>query len=76
MLIPVYLRREPTTDRLIREAALPASAKLDVVAYRDAECQVPFARWSWFYRNRPTRAFRRVTLNCFVWRAVWLEDLA
>lgn len=75
MLLPVYLRREPTTDRVLREFH-PDTKKRDVVAYRDPECSQPYARWSWWYRNNPTRAYKRVTLNCWTWRVVWLPDLA
>lgn len=77
MLLPLFLRREPTTDSLLRSHIdrLPRNARRDVVAYRDRACTIPAARWNWFYSNRPTRAFRRVTFNCYQWRAVWLPDL-
>lgn len=76
-MLPLYLRREPTTDSLLLAYApwLPRGALRDVVAYRDPGCSRPAARWSWFYRSRPTRAWRRVTLNCCRWRAIWLADL-
>lgn len=77
MLLPLYLRREPTTDPILREhaATVPPAARFDVVAYRDAECTRRACRWSWFYSNRPTRAYRRVSFNCYRWRAVWLAPV-
>lgn len=81
MLLPLYLRREPTTDAVLRAhlltwpASIPRPARYDVVAYRDPACTVPAARWNWFYSNRPTRAFKRVFFNCYRWRAVWLPPL-
>jgi len=66
MLLPLYLRREPTTDTR-------APSRLDVVAYRDPACTARAARWPWFYK-RPRRGSKTVMFNCWRWRAVWLPD--
>lgn len=73
MLLPIFLRREPTTDGILLRY-VPGAKRSDVVAYRDRECLKPIARWSW-YLTRPDRRFKRVMLNCYQWRAVWLPDL-
>lgn len=72
-LLPLYLRREPTADRLLTERNATAGA-VDVVAYRDLECRNRAARWP-YYVSRPDRRNRYVVLNCWRWRAVWLPDL-
>lgn len=77
-LLPVYARREPTTDRETAElnGICPGTftGKRDVQIYRDAECTERFARYPWHWK-RPDRRNRYVTLNCFRWRLVWLPDL-
>jgi hypothetical protein len=73
MILPVYLRREPTTDALLISRGM--TDRSDVVAYRDPECQNRFARWPW-YMKRPDRRNKQVTLNCYQWAAVWLPDVA
>ncbi|MDQ0301382.1 hypothetical protein [Ancylobacter polymorphus] len=73
MLLPLYLRREPTTDPVLRKYA-PDARRPDVVAYRDAECTRPAGRWPWHYK-RPDRRNRSIVLNCYRWRAVWLPPL-
>ena len=72
-MLPLYLRREPTTDHLLIERNATAGA-LDVVAYRDPACTRRAARWPWHFR-RPDRRNRYVTFNCYRWRAVWLPDM-
>lgn len=78
-MIPLYLRREPTTD--FTALAYCAASKhpfpskwCDVVAYADEACTVRRATWPWWH-NKPTRKAKRVTLNCYYWKAVWLPDL-
>lgn len=72
MLLPLYLRREPTTDaELLR--LCPGTTRRDVVAYADAACTIRKARWPWHYRSKPDKRFKRVTLNCYQWQAVWLD---
>lgn len=77
MLLTLYLRREPTRDPILAKAAgqIPACARLDVVAYRDAACTVAAARWNWFFRSRPDRRYKHVTMNCYRWRTKWLPDM-
>lgn len=70
-LLPLYLRREPTTDPLLIQHG--HADKLDVVAYSDPECTQRKARWNWF-TTPPTRANKRVMFNCWYWRVVWLDD--
>ena len=75
-LLPLYLRREPTTDDVLLRMA-PKARKLDVQTYRDAACTNPIARWPWHYsQGKPRRNCRTVTVNCYRWQAVWLPDLA
>jgi hypothetical protein len=69
-LLPLYLRREPA-----REPG-GVNRRRDVVAYRDEASAIPAGRWPWHYSNRPTKRDRRVMLNCYRWRAVWLPDLS
>lgn len=80
MLLPLYLRREPTTDHVLAECvrkgiAAPDSMSraFDVVAYRDPDATRPAGRWMWWNPQRPDRRFHRITLNCYSWRAVWLD---
>lgn len=78
-MLPLYLRREPTIDPPLQPGwpGLPTGAKrFDVVAYADPEATQHKARWPWHYRSKPDRRFRRVMLNCYRWRVVWLPDLA
>lgn len=72
-LTPVYARREPTTDST--SLALGITGKFDVVVYRDEACTEQFARFSWYLTNRPTRAYRKVMLNCWYWALFWMPDL-
>lgn len=73
-LLPLYLRREPTTDGVLLEQC-PNARRFDVVAYADPAATVRKARWPWHYSTKPDRRYRRVTLNCFIWRAVWLPAI-
>lgn len=72
MLVPLYLRREPTRDPLLIQRG--AGYRPDVVAYRDPECTRPAGRWPWHHK-RPDRRNRSIILNCYRWRAVWLPPL-
>lgn len=66
----VYARREPTTDAMVQ-----CEGMRDVVYYRDAECTQFYAREPWYYRYKPTRRNKHVTLNCYLYRLIWMEDL-
>ena len=70
MLLPLYLRREPTDDRY------RPPGKLDVVLYRDEACTDRAGRWPWFDNSRPTRRNRSIMFNCWRWRIVWMPDLS
>ena len=73
-LLSLYLRREPTTDDVLRRMA-PKAKRFDVVAYKSAECVTPCARWPWHYtKSKPTRRNKRVMFNCYQWATVWLPD--
>jgi hypothetical protein len=72
-LIPLYLRTEPTAHSETLKL-WPKTTARDVVAYRDADCTKQAVRWSW-YRKKPDRRNKRVTLNCYQWDAVWLPPL-
>ena len=69
----LYLRREPTVDKQTR-VLWPNTKAADVVAYKDEAATEPYARWSW-WQKRPTRAYKRVMLNCYRWPVAWLPPL-
>lgn len=62
-LLPLYLKKEPSREH---------AGRFDVVAYRDAKCETVAARWPWYYSSKPRRNARRVTFNCYRWRAEWV----
>ena len=70
-LIPLYLRREPTTDCVTLKHDRHAAKRMDVVAYRDADHTKVACRWPWYYTSKPRRGCQRVTMNCYRWKAVW-----
>jgi hypothetical protein len=78
-LLPVFLRKEPTTDPAFLAYATATgfvpdpAVHYDVVAYWDETCTNERARWPW-YRDKPTRRNNRLTLNCCNWRVVWKTD--
>ena len=77
-LLPLYLRREPSTDDyLLRLPAKQRARKLDVVAYaslEDAKAKCAKARWPWCASRKPRRRSDTVTLNCYKWQVCWLPD--
>jgi len=75
-MLSVYLRKEPTTDDVSRKM-FPKESKSwkDVQAYHDKECTKPFGRFMHYYKSKPDRRNKYVTLNCFRYNAVWLPDL-
>lgn len=72
MILPIYLRREPTRDPIVLR--YDTERRPDVVAYKDPECRVPVARWPWYFK-RPDRRNRHITLNCYQWKAIWLPEV-
>lgn len=68
----LFIRKEPTTDQTTL-ALNPATKRLDVVAYADAECMKPAARWPWFYTNKPTKSHKTVVVNCARYSINWLN---
>ncbi len=78
-LLPIYLRREPSTDpSLLNLPVAQRAKKVDVVAYNsldDARNNRAKFRWPWFAtETKPIRNSKRVMINCFVWGVVWLDD--
>ncbi len=70
-LITVYARKEPTTDDVAIKHRL--RSKKDTVFYCDAGCKKFFARKPWYQSGHPTRASKKVKLNCFTWALQWVE---
>lgn len=77
-LLPVYLRKEKTTDSVLLDFVKKGWCELtklhqDVVVYRDAACKEVFCRWSWHLTSKPTRRHKVIALNCYNWRVIWTE---
>jgi hypothetical protein len=68
-MLTLYLRREPTTDKVTLDHNAAAN-RFDVVAYRDEACGTVAARWPWYYSSKPRRNARA----CFRWNAIWKEN--
>ena len=71
----IWLRREPTTDRVLLAARPDGAGKFDTVAYSGPAMARAVARWPW-YARQPRQPRRRpapiyLTLNCARWRGVW-----
>jgi hypothetical protein len=73
-LLPLYLRKEPTRDTVLKNYA-PDAERFDVVAYKDEDCTQRAGHWSWWSSQKPTRSYKTVTYNCFKWQAVWLPPV-
>lgn len=78
-LLPLYVRREPTTETMPSVAyGIPgASARkhFDVVVYRDPECLQCVGRYPWQYKSNPRVGCKSIVFNCWKWEARWLPDL-
>lgn len=72
-MMTLYLRREPTTDPLIEDFDR-RNGHFDVHAYYDKACVNRAGRWVW-YGDPPRPGTRKVFVNNFCWRAIWLPDL-
>lgn len=72
-LLPVYLKRVPTNDDVLKKYA-PNAKKSDVLVYRDPKGTSTMARFPWHVSRRPTKRSTSVTINCYRWRVVWLPD--
>lgn len=70
-LLPVFTRREPTTDSVALAHGL--ANKKDTVFYRDALCTDVMARKPWYQSGHPRRNSREVTLNCYRWQVQWVH---
>jgi hypothetical protein len=70
-LLPVYARKEPTQDPVVRLFGL--TNKKDTVVYRDPACTQLFARIPWSHSGHPRRNSSRITLNCFRWKLNWVR---
>jgi len=65
-LIPVYARKERALD-------CPDTVKFDVVIYKDEARTKLFARFPWHFESKPDKRHKRVTINCYSWRLVWID---
>jgi hypothetical protein len=70
-LLPLVARKEPTVDPIARQHGL--AHKRDTVLYRDEACTQVAARWPWHFSSCPRHNQKRVTLNCFQWRLIWIS---
>jgi hypothetical protein len=71
----LYLREEPTTDRLAESDYIAGQVKRlprDVVAYRDPDATQPAGRWPWNCDTRPKRRHKLISFNCATYRPLWL----
>lgn len=67
-LIKVFARREPAIEPMV-------AARRDVVVYLDEACTKLLARFCSGFGYMPTRATKRVTINCWPWALNWIPDL-
>lgn len=72
-LLTVYLTKVTSTDDVLKKYA-PGAHKTDVLVYRDPEKTKLMARFPWDHSKKPHKGTKRVTLNCYLWNAVWLPD--
>jgi hypothetical protein len=82
--LTVYARREPTTDSatldMYKVQKNPSQHVLDyrerhhqdVVIYKDRRATVVFARFPWYYSNKPKKNQRFITINCSKWAVKWI----
>jgi len=75
MLLPLFARREPTTDDVLLKRD-PKAKKTDVVLYRDAACTQAMGRFPWYCNGRPTKRTKVVTVNCWRWSLNWVPAAA
>lgn len=61
-ILPVYAVKESAADG--------TKNRFDVQIYRDNG--LPFGRFPWHYKRKPTKRNKYVTLNCYKWRIVWV----
>lgn len=71
-LLPLYLQRVPSNDP--HAPNYKDRRAFDVVARKEPDGPI-CARWEWHASGKPRHGCKRVTLNCFVWRAEWLPDV-
>jgi len=75
-MIKLYLRRERTTESVAvafyTDSTLNKTRFQDVVAYADEACTKFIARWPWHYSRKPRKNSRRVMLDCYWWKPVWV----
>ena len=72
-MIPLYLRREPTTDYVLLGFHPDGAGKRDVVAYSDEAATQIKVRWPWYFESKPRKGRKYVTFNCYRWAAIWLD---
>lgn len=67
-LITLYAKKVPTIDPVCH--ALGLRRMKDVALFKDRDCTELVARY-YPDRSRPTRATKKITLNCWQWRIEW-----
>lgn len=71
-LLPLFARKEPTTDVFALAAGLK---KKDTVYYSDAGATKLVARKPWHQSGHPRRNSKKVTLNCYSWQLNWVKPI-
>lgn len=70
-LLNVYLRKEPTIDKLCTPLGY-VGAKFDTVVYKDERCTEVFCRIPW-HHTQPRKNQKTIILNCFKWQVNWVK---
>ena len=71
-MLTVYARKEPTTDATTLKYA-PNEKHFDIQIYKDKAATIPYARFPWHYKDKPTKRNKHITVNCFKWKLEWID---
>lgn len=71
LFFTVYARKEPTTEKETLKH-FKNKNRFDVQIYRDKKAKVPFGRWAWYLKDKPTKRNKEVVINCFSWQLEWI----
>jgi hypothetical protein len=80
-MFKVYLRKESTTDELLWNPSFSLkerkelAKKMDVVSYENPECTKNPGRWMWYYKSKPHKKTKKMTLLYRICEVVWMPDL-
>lgn len=44
----------------------------DIQIYKDQKGKIPFARFPYYYSNKPKKNQKKITLNCFTYDLEWI----